>query len=47
MVYRKVFVDRRGAFDFHRKPLNFDNTMFYATYPLTPGNPYIEKNPNH
>lgn len=46
-IYRKVFVDRRGAFDFHRKPLNFDNTMFYATYPQTPGNPYIEKNPNH
>lgn len=46
-IYRKVFVDRRGSFDFHRKPLNFDNTMFYATYPQTPGNPYIEKNPNH
>lgn len=46
-IYRKVFVDRRGALDFHRKPVNFDNTMFYATYPQTPGNPYIEKNPNH
>lgn len=46
-IYRKVFVDRRGSFDFHRRPLNFDNTMFYATYPQTPGNPYIEKNPNH
>lgn len=46
-IYRRVFVDRRGSFDFHRKPLNFDNTMFYATYPQTPGNPFIEKNPNH
>lgn len=46
-IYRRVLVDRRGAFDFHRKPLNFDNTMYYATYPQTPGNPYIEKNPNH
>lgn len=46
-IYRKVFIDRRGSFSYHRMPLNFDNTMFYATYPQTPGNPYIEKNPNH
>lgn len=45
-IYRRVFVDRRGSFDYHRKPINFDNTMYYATYPQTPGNPYIEKNPN-
>lgn len=46
-VYRKVKLEHRGVVSRLGDPLNFDNTMYYATYPMTAGNPYVEKNPNH
>lgn len=46
-IYRIVLLDHRGSLAKHGDPLNFDLTMYYATYPQNEGNPYIEKNPNH
>lgn len=46
-IYRKVKLEHRGTVARIGDPLNFDNTMYYASYPMTAGNPYIEKNPNH
>jgi hypothetical protein len=46
-LYRRVKIDHRGSEAYKAQPLNFDLKMYYATYPITDGNPYIEKNPNH
>ncbi|MGQ8334947.1 RagB/SusD family nutrient uptake outer membrane protein [Sunxiuqinia sp. A32] len=46
-IYRKVRLEHRGSTEKLGDPLNFDRTMFYATYPINEGNPKIEKNPNH
>lgn len=46
-LYRKLRVRHRGNDGDKGMPLNFDNKMYYATYPMTEGNPLIEKNPNH
>lgn len=46
-VYRKVKLEHRGTTNKLGDPLNFDRSMYYATYPTNEGNPYIEKNPNH
>jgi hypothetical protein len=46
-LYRKVKIDHRGREAYKGEPLNFDLKMYYATYPITAGNPYTEKNPNH
>ena len=40
-LYRKV------RLDFRTSPIYFDLKMYYATYPMNTGNPYVEKNPNH
>lgn len=40
-LYRKVKLDFRSS------PIYFDQKMYYATYPMNSGNPYVEKNPNH
>lgn len=40
-LYRKVKLDFRSA------PIYYDSKMYYASYPMNSGNPYIEKNPNH
>lgn len=46
-IYRKVRLEHRGTEADKGRPINFDNTMYYATYPMNEGNPYIEPNPNH
>lgn len=43
-IYRKLKVMHRFG---NGSPLFFDNTMYYAVYPMDDGNPHIEKNPNH
>lgn len=43
-IYRKLKVMHRVG---NGNPIFFDNTMYYATYPIDDGNPYVEKNPNH
>ena len=45
-IYRKVIIEHRGSSSDKGQPINFDLKMYYATYPMTKGNPYIEKNPN-
>ncbi len=40
-IYRKVKLDHRSG------PIYFDLKMYYATYPINKGNPYVEPNPNH
>lgn len=46
-LYRKVKIEHRGTATDMGMPLNFDRTMYYSTYPMNEGNPYIEMNPNH
>ncbi len=46
-IYRRVLLEHRGSKDIANDPINFDNTMYYATYPKDDGNPYIVLNPNH
>ncbi|MBR1808167.1 MAG: RagB/SusD family nutrient uptake outer membrane protein [Paludibacteraceae bacterium] len=46
-IYRRVLLEHRGNKDIANDPINFDNTMYYATYPKDDGNPYIVLNPNH
>ena len=46
-LYRQVRILYRGASDNLGAPLNFDLTMYYSTYEVNDGNPYVEKNPNH
>jgi len=46
-IYRKVRLIHRGNTSDQGMPINFDRTMYYATYPINEGNPYVEKNPNH
>lgn len=41
-IYRKMKARRAS-----NAILSFDNTMYYNSYPMDQGNPYIEKNPNH
>lgn len=46
-IFRRVLIEHRGAMSIANDPINFDNTMYYATYPKDDGNPYIVTNPNH
>jgi hypothetical protein len=46
-LYRRVKLEHRGSESNKGQPLNFDVKMYYATYPITEGNPFTEKNPNH
>ncbi len=46
-LYRRVKIEHRGSLAVTNDPINFDNTMYYATYPKDDGNPYIVINPNH
>ena len=46
-IFRRVLLEHRGNKDIANDPINFDNTMYYATYPKDDGNPYIVLNPNH
>lgn len=46
-LYRRVKIEHRGSLNIANDPINFDNTMYYATYPKDDGNPYIVINPNH
>ncbi len=46
-IYRRVLLEHRGNKDIANDPINFDNTMYYASYPKDDGNPYIVLNPNH
>ncbi len=46
-IYRRVRLEHRGSLEKPGDPINFDRTMYYATYPINEGNPNIEKNPNH
>ena len=46
-IYRKVKLEHRGSTEKLGDPLNFTRDMYYATYPMNEGNPYVEKNPNH
>jgi len=45
-IYRKVKLEHRGSTSDKGQPISFDLKMYYATYPMNEGNPYIEKNPN-
>ncbi|MFV0468501.1 MAG: RagB/SusD family nutrient uptake outer membrane protein [Dysgonomonas sp.] len=45
-IYRKVKIEHRGTESDKGRPINFTVSMYYATYPMNDGNPYIEKNPN-
>ena len=45
-VYRQVRIEHRVDTN-NTPPINFDVTMYYATYEMTEGNPLVEKNPNH
>jgi len=45
-LYRKVKIQHRGSESDKGQPINFNLTMYYSTYPITAGNPYIEKNPH-
>lgn len=42
-IYRKMKAVHRS----NNATISFDNTMYYNTYPMDDGNPYVEKNPNH
>lgn len=42
-IYRKMKAQHRAG----EATLSFDNTMYYNSYPMDDGNPYVEKNPNH
>ncbi|WP_455584735.1 RagB/SusD family nutrient uptake outer membrane protein [Bacteroides sp.] len=42
-IYRKMKAIQRAD----NATLSFNNTMYYNSYPMNEGNPYIEKNPNH
>lgn len=46
-LYRKIKIGHRGTATDMGMPINFDRTMYYSTYPMNEGNPYIEMNPNH
>lgn len=45
-IFRKVKIEHRGSNADKGQPINFDLKMYYATYPMNQGNPYIVKNPN-
>ena len=45
-IYRKVKLEHRGSDSNKGMPINFDLKMYYATYPMNQGNPYVERNPN-
>jgi len=45
-IYRQVRIEHRMDTS-NPPPINFDVTMYYATYEMTEGNPLVEKNPNH
>lgn len=46
-LFRKVYIEHRGNDNEKGLPVRFGQDMYYAAYPMTEGNPYIEKNPKH
>ncbi len=46
-MYRRVYIEHRGNDNEKGLPIRFSQDMYYAGYPMTEGNPYIEKNPKH
>ncbi len=46
-LYRRVSIEHRGNDNQKGLPIRFGQDMYYAGYPMTEGNPYIEKNPKH
>lgn len=44
-LFRRVYIEHRGDDINNGLPVRFDRNMYYAAYPQTEGNPYIEKNP--
>lgn len=46
-LYRKVKIEHRGNDKQLGRPINFSQDMYYSIYPMTEGNPLIEKNPKH
>ncbi len=45
-IYRVVKLRNRGNTSYYGRPLSFSKNMYYAYYPTSEGNPYIEQNPN-
>jgi hypothetical protein len=41
-IFRKMRVGHRA----NNGTISFDRSMYYSSYPMNEGNPYIEKNPN-
>lgn len=46
-LFRRVYIEHRGNDNEKGLPIRFGQDMYYASYPMTEGNPYIEKNPKH
>lgn len=46
-LYRRVYIEHRGNDNEKGLPIRFGQDMYYAGYPMTEGNPHIEKNPKH
>ena len=46
-LFRRVYIEHRGNDIEKGLPIRFGQDMYYAEYPMTEGNPYIEKNPKH
>lgn len=46
-LFRRVYIEHRGNDNEKGLPIRFGQDMYYAEYPMTEGNPYIEKNPKH
>lgn len=46
-LYRRVYIEHRGDDTEKGLPIRFGQDMYYAGYPMTEGNPHIEKNPKH
>lgn len=46
-LFRRVYIEHRGGDNEKGLPISFTQDMYYAFYPTTDGNPYIEKNPKH
>lgn len=46
-LFRRVYIEHRGNDNQKGLPIRFGQDMYYAGYPMTEGNPLIEKNPKH
>lgn len=46
-LFRKVYIEHRGNDNEKGLPIRFGQDMYYSSYPMTEGNPNIEKNPKH